>query len=96
MRVRGGTRGILTAIDAGWLDPLGAKLIDAPRRGPLIGSDAREMARREARRRKRYAKRLSRALGVPVLFASDGPAHDRTDPDRVDSDRDGLRRFLEG
>lgn len=59
MRVRGGTNGILSAIDAGRMDPENAAY---PEDGPaarkrLHGSELRKYIQRDKEREKRFAKR---------------------------------------
>ena len=63
MRVQGGTRGILAAIDAGKLDPLDAAL-DCPRRLRFSAADWRAVRRRGQRFRKaKLRERLAAAPG---------------------------------
>jgi hypothetical protein len=57
MRVQGGTRGILAAIDAGRLDPLDGWLPDEREISPRTASDRRRAMRRERARRKRMEQR---------------------------------------
>lgn len=57
MRLRGGTRGILSAIEAGRLDPLDGWLPEDRETGRLSGSDRRAILRRDRNRLKRLAAR---------------------------------------
>ena len=60
MRVRGGTAGLLAAIEHGICDELDAKdPVDIPFRHALRGADERRAVKREARRRRKHAKRLA-------------------------------------
>jgi hypothetical protein len=62
MRVRGGTNGILSAIDSGRIDPENAALPEEPppARKRLHGSDLRKYVQRDREREKRVAKRIKR------------------------------------
>lgn len=57
MRLRGGTRGILSAIEAGWLDPLDAWLPEERTLPRLTPADRRRLLRRDRARAKQLAAR---------------------------------------
>lgn len=58
MRVQGGTAGILSAIDAGRLDPLSAWLPEEFPLPRLNGADRRRIMRRARHRERAIARRL--------------------------------------
>ena len=63
MRVRGGTSGLLSAIDSGAIDPENAALPeDIYERPNLRGSDLRRVICRDSKRKKDYAKRAKKRL----------------------------------
>lgn len=66
MRIRGGTNGLLSAIDAGLIDPENAALPEEPREcGRLSGADLRRNIKRDADRAKRREKSRKKRDAAP-------------------------------
>jgi hypothetical protein len=58
VRVRGGTRGLLAAIEAGVVDPATGYVEEEPDLGPMSGADRRAIDLERHRRARKLAKRL--------------------------------------
>jgi hypothetical protein len=59
VRIRGGTRGLLSGIDAGRLDPFDAYVYEEPHLHYLTSGKLAKMKREQRAREKRRAKRLA-------------------------------------
>ena len=66
MRIRGGTNGLLSAIDAGLIDPENAAIPEELKEcGKLSGADLRRNIKRDAERNKKRAKREKMRAASP-------------------------------
>lgn len=66
MRIRGGTNGLLSAIDAGLIDPENAAIPEeAPRLKKLTGSDLRRQLNQERDSNRKFAKKCKRHNSSP-------------------------------
>lgn len=66
MRIRGGTNGLLSAIDAGLIDPENAALPEEPPAcGKLSGADLRRNKKKDAVREKGRKKRAKMRAALP-------------------------------